>query len=133
MCDEWLKVNPPAGAVPKQHQLFGAPEPLPTRGAPASTPPRAATPTTPPSPRPNPSPDASRAVHCLSAADIASFKALGFEVRFASEELGEVWLVPAYTGADRVELSVEHAMLLAAVGSVFPGAKVTSFGRREKS
>lgn len=58
----------------------------------------------------------SGAVRCLSAADVASFKALGVEVCRENDAMGEVWLVPAYTGAERQELSVEHALLLAAVG-----------------
>ena len=66
----------------------------------------------------------------LSDADIASFKALGVEVRLASEDLGDVWLVPAYTGADRQELSVEHAALLATICSALPGAHVTALVRK---
>ncbi len=64
--------------------------------------------------------------------DIVSFKALGLEVCLQDEQVGEVWLVPAYTGQDRVELSVEHAALLAAVCSAFPGASVASFVRKPK-
>ncbi|MCU0658581.1 MAG: hypothetical protein MUF64_25990 [Polyangiaceae bacterium] len=65
--------------------------------------------------------------------DIASFKALGVEVRLLDEHLGEVWLVPAYTGQDRAELSVEHAALLAAICSAFPAANVVSFVRKPKA
>jgi hypothetical protein len=64
--------------------------------------------------------------------DIASFKALGVEVRLIDEHLGEVWLVPTYTGQNRAELSVEHAALLAAICSAFPAASVVSFVRKPK-
>ena len=64
--------------------------------------------------------------------DIASFKALGVEVHLVDELVGDVWLVPTYTGQDRAELSIEHAALLAAVCSAFPGASVASFVRKSK-
>ena len=63
----------------------------------------------------------------LTTADIESFKALGVEVCIESEAAGQIWLVPAYTGADRKEISVEHAGTLATICSVFPGARVVSF------
>ena len=127
MCVEWLKANghaaaPPPTPAPLERNLLGEPvrrEPPPPRAKPQPTAPSAPAPPTP-------------IVHTLRDEDIASFKALGAEVCLASDELGEVWLVPAYTGQDRLELSVEHAALLAAVGSVFPGAKVTAFVRGPK-
>ncbi|WP_236069469.1 hypothetical protein [Citreicoccus inhibens] len=60
---------------------------------------------------------------------IASFRALRAEVCFASETYGEVWLVPAYTGQSRKELTPEHAATLVRVLSAFPGSRVTSFER----
>ncbi len=69
----------------------------------------------------------------ITDAEIASFKALGLEVRLATAELGDVWLVPAYTGADRYELSIEHAALIAAVSSAFPGARVTAFRKKPRA
>jgi hypothetical protein len=62
--------------------------------------------------------------------DIASFKALGLELCLSVEGKGEVWLVPNYTGQDRQELSLEHAVLVAAACSAFPGASVKSFVRQ---
>ncbi len=59
--------------------------------------------------------------------DIASFKVLGVEVCLSSPELGEVWLVPAYTSSDRRELTAEHAALITAACSAFPGSRVVSF------
>lgn len=132
MCDEWLKVNPPKPRPLEQHQLFGPPQvvaaPVPSAPPPAARRAPAAPAAMPGAPGAETNPGA---VRCLSEADVASFKALGVEVCLESDAIGEVWLVPAYTGAERQELSVEHALLLAAVGSVFPGAKVTSLRRPE--
>lgn len=129
MCVEWLKANgqptPPARAEPEPaRDLFGRPvveKPV----APL-----------PPKPTAKPTP-ASRVEHApivrtLSDADIASFKALGAEVRLATNDLGEVWLVPEYTGVDRQELSIDHAALLAAICSALPGAHVTALVRKPK-
>ena len=66
-------------------------------------------------------------VRNLTDEDIASFKALGVEVCIASEELGEVWLVPEYTGRERKEITPEHAATIARVMEAFPGSKVVSF------
>ncbi|MDY0004855.1 MAG: hypothetical protein RBU30_26390 [Polyangia bacterium] len=62
--------------------------------------------------------------------EVASFKALGVEVCIRSEEVGEVWVVPVYTGAARRELSVEHSITLATICAAFPGAKVVSMTSR---
>ena len=70
-------------------------------------------------------------VRNLTDEDIASFKALRAEVCMRSEDVGEIWLVPEYTGADRLEISVEHAATLTAICSAFPGARVVSFEKRE--
>jgi len=53
-------------------------------------------------------------------------------VRLESETYGEIWLVPAYTGADRREITPEHAATLARVISVFPGARVVAFHKSPK-
>ena len=68
----------------------------------------------------------------LTDEDIASFKALGVEVCIASEEIGEVWIVPEYTEQERRELRIDHAATLTAVCATFPGAKVTSFEKLAK-
>ncbi|WP_233607558.1 hypothetical protein ACIHQR_29925 [Corallococcus coralloides] len=73
------------------------------------------------------------ALRGLTDEDIASFKALGAEVCFASEAYGEVWLVPAYTGQARKELTPEHAATLVRVLSAFPGSRVLSFEKRTAS
>lgn len=59
--------------------------------------------------------------------DIESFRVLGAEVLLHSETCGDIWLVPAYTGGDRREITPEHAATLARVVSVFPGSHVVSF------
>jgi hypothetical protein len=60
----------------------------------------------------------------FTAEDIASFKALGVEVCLHSEAYGELWLVPAYTGRPRKEVTPEHAATVMRVLSVFPGPRV---------
>jgi hypothetical protein len=65
--------------------------------------------------------------------DIESFKALGVEVLLHSETYGDVWLVPAYTGRERKEITPEHAATLARVMSVFPGSHIVSFEKTAKT
>lgn len=72
-------------------------------------------------------------VRNLTDEDIASFKALGVEVCFASEGIGEVWIVPEYTEQERREIRIDHAATLTAVCAAFPGAKVTSFEKLAKA
>lgn len=141
MCEEWMKANGQAVPAPVEveavtepaRDLFGNPlpeEPLPKKPIVATTP--------TPSPKASPVAVESAAerdaplVRNLTDEDIASFKALGVEVCIASEELGEVWLVPEYTGQDRRELRIDHAATLTAVCATFPGATVTSFEKLAK-
>ncbi len=133
MCVEWLKANgqtsgeskatPPAKQAPDDdadRDLFGTP--IPPRKEPEQK--EAASTTVRDQPPQTPTPILVRDV---TDEEIASFKALGAEVCLASEELGEVWLVPEYTDQDRKELSVEHSATLTAICAAFPGAKVISF------
>ncbi|WP_434345705.1 hypothetical protein ACN6A1_27625 [Myxococcus virescens] len=152
-CTEWLKVNrqarshrdvaappapvPPAKSVPAAVDLFG--HPLTEAGSKKLVPAPASKPA-PPAPSPDVKElDAAHAESPLSALrgltdeDIASFKALGAEVCFASETYGEVWLVPAYTGQARKELTPEHAATLVRVLSAFPGSRVLSFTKQPAS
>jgi hypothetical protein len=143
MCVEWLKANgqkvaPPAPRIetspPKDppapaakpnepaRDLFGAPvspavskEPAKKKAEPAASP--SAPPDLPAAPP----------LARISDEDIASFKALGVEVCIESEGIGQVWLVPEYTGQDRKEISVEHAATLRLVVDAFPGSKVSAF------
>ena len=63
----------------------------------------------------------------LTTEDILSFKALGVEVELHSEVHGELWLVPAYTGKPRREITPENAATVMRVLSVFPGSHVVAF------
>jgi len=139
MCEEWLKANgqaapPPVEAKPEPaRDLFG--NPLPDE-PPAKKP--LVQVEAPPSPKAssvaaNPTADGDvPLVRNLTDEDIASFKALGVEVCIASEEIGEVWIVPEYTEQARRELRIDHAATLTAVCATFPGAKVTSFEKLAK-
>jgi hypothetical protein len=87
---------------------------------------------------PRPDADAQPAVDVdqlrgFTTEDIESFKALGVEVLLHSETYGDVWLVPAYTGRDRKEITPEHAATLARVMSVFPGSHIVSFEKTAKT
>lgn len=121
----------PPGATAAPEPISAPASPAPVSPAPPALPPSSA-PSVPPRPLALLPRKASQAQVLLtvSDADIASFKALGVEVQLVGTQAGEVWLVPAYTGQDRAELSVEHAALLAAICSAFPGASVASFVRK---
>lgn len=66
----------------------------------------------------------------FTSEDIASFRALGVEVRFHAAPFGEIWLVPAYTGQARHEITPEHAATLARVLALFPGAQLVGFEKK---
>jgi hypothetical protein len=126
MCVEWLMANghAPQPSVPKppplERDLFGAAyvHPGPIREHARALAPVAST--TPPCPPPPPP---------LKAAARPSFQALGVEVRLENDDLGELWLVPAYTGSGRQELSFEHAALVATLCAAMPSARVTALVR----
>lgn len=137
MCVEWLKANghrpPAAPAEPRPKDLFGnavaADKPAVSKPAPKALPvlpahssgdePRSAN-------APAPAIDVDQ-LRGFTNEDIASFKALGVEVCLHSEAYGELWLVPAYTGRPRKEITPEHAATVMRVLSVFPGSRVTAF------
>jgi hypothetical protein len=126
MCVEWLKANghAPSPSVPTppplEKDLFGAAyvHPSPIRETARATEPAAST-----------TPPAAPAPPALKAAALASFQALGVEVRLESDDVGELWLVPAYTGSGRPELSFEHAALVATLCAAMPSARVTALVR----
>jgi len=101
MCVEWLKVNGPKPSLP--------------------TPPVAIAPK---SEAPIIDIDQLRG---FTTDDIESFKVRGLEVLLRSETYGDLWLVPAYTGQPRTEITPEHAATLARVMSTFPGSHIVSF------
>ena len=134
MCIEWSKLNghrpPPTRPEPTStNDLFGNPVPPP----PASSKPKVADPRSPPQPVAAASepeaPEARPVLRGLTTEDIASFKALGVEVCLRSEAYGELWLVPAYTGHLRKEITPEHVATIAQVVDTFPGSRVTAFDR----
>jgi hypothetical protein len=63
----------------------------------------------------------------FTTSDIESFRAKGIEVKLESVTCGPIWLVPAYTGQARREITPEHAATIARVLSLFPGTRVVAF------
>ncbi len=143
MCVEWLKAN--GHAVPPAAPAASETEQVESTAQPAA---KAATdlfgnalpdprPATSPNPARSPAPvrthpaveeaDERPATRGLTTEDIESFKALGVEVCLRSEAVGDVWLVPEYTGRDRKEITPEHAATLCRVVEAFPGSQVVSF------
>jgi hypothetical protein len=55
---------------------------------------------------------------------LASFVARGTEVHIADETLGDLWLVPAYTDANRAELTPEHVAVVDLFLGLFPGSHI---------
>ena len=145
MCTEWLKANghavPPATPSPAEPEpesktatrpatdLLGRPlpEPEPTRPSKADL----LAPTTR-RPQPTDQPEQHAPLRGLTTEDIESFKSLRVEVCLRSEAVGEVWLVPAYTGRDRKEITPEHAATLCRVLDAFPGSQLVSFEKNPK-
>ena len=132
ICIEWAKANPRASASPAPEparDLFGNAVP------PAPPGPRkdaAAQAAGPRAPLPEPTPIDVKQVRGLRAEDIDSFRALGVEVCFESERYGEIWLVPAYTGQARREITPENLATLVCVALVFPGAHAVRIDQRER-
>jgi len=141
MCVEWMRANnqgpaqkpqAPAPQAPErprpseaQRDLFGRPTPPAPAAAPAK--PKPVEPRRPAAPEPGPEPAIEPdPLRGLTTEDLDSFKALGVEVCFRSEALGEVWLVPAPTGQPRRELTPEHAATIVRVLSAFPGSHVVA-------
>lgn len=132
MCVEWLKVNghrKPAPASDKTNRdLFGQPLPAQPAKKPAKPQPEGAkaqrlVEVVQPSPEPEPK----APLRGLTTEDIESFKALRVEVCIHADDVGDVWLVPAYTGQPRKELTPEHLATITRVIEAFPGARVTAF------
>lgn len=126
-CVEWLKANEqpvPAGhpafaEAQGQRDLFGNPVSSPAPETDTSTAVLESESPPPPAPAGPREP--------ITQEEIDSFKALGVEVCLRSEDFGEVWLVPRYTGQDRKEISPEHAATLRLLLDAFPGARITAF------
>jgi hypothetical protein len=109
MCVEWLKANrhlvpqdsPSHGATLAQAALLSGLAP--------------------------PTPEPAHARAPMRHEEIASFKALGVELCLDLGEAGPVWLVPAYTGQARKEITPEHAATLRLLLDAFPGARIGAF------
>ena len=143
VCTEWQKHNGPnkrtlpvleraPAPKPIARDLFGNPLP---ESAPT---PKPSTPSAPVGLLPKSDADAQPTIDVdqlrgFTTEDIEGFKALGVEVLLHSETYGDVWLVPAYTGRPRKEITPEHAATLARVMSVFPGSHVVSFEKTAKA
>lgn len=125
--------TPAARAEPHQPpatDLFGQPVESP----PPTPPPRRTGPALSAPGSRQPSRDEVPLVRNVTDEEIASFRALGAEVCLATEQCGQVWLVPEYTGRrDRTELRVDHAATLTAICAAFPGAKVVAFRKEPGS
>ena len=140
MCVEWLKRNghpvperhPTRTMPPAQPALFPALVPANQDDVPTapSTPEPASRPSVAPMvPEGEPAPAPAHPRAPITPDEINSFKALGVELCIHSEELGEVWLVPRYSGQPRKEITPEHAATLRLLLEAFPGGRVTSFGK----
>lgn len=142
LCTEWEKRNRQRLPAPKtsadttvRTDLFGTPLPEPEQKlAPARDP--HPVPTAAPTPRAaaNDGIDASDRLPPpgLTTEDIESFKRLNVEVCLHSDGYGDLWLVPAYTGQDRKEITPEHAAIICCVAEAFPGSQVVSFEKHPK-
>lgn len=147
MCSEWLKANGQAvqeKAAPAERSEPGQKKPTDLFGNPL-----------PPPPAEKPGKKETRPVihparptmfdsekqeeeqgpplRGLTTEDIESFKALRVEVCIESESIGQVWLVPEYTGQDRKEITPEHLATLCRVHEAFPGSRVLSFEKLSKN
>jgi len=67
------------------------------------------------------------ALRGLTTEDIESWKAMNVAVCLRSPSLGEVWVVPHYTGLPRKELTAEHVATLSRFMALFPGAELAGF------
>jgi len=117
-------VEPPKPLAPAR-DLFGNPVALHAE-PPKSKPVESAITAAPPRPASEPTVDVDQ-LRGFTTEDIESFKALGVAVQLHSETYGELWLVPAYTGKPRKEITPEHAATVMRVLSVFPGSHVVAF------
>lgn len=143
MCVEWLKANGPKASEPRGLPVVvEAPKPEPQPQARDLFGNPVALPEEPPKLKPVAAPIASKLaaeptidvdqLRGFTTQDIEGFKALGVEVLLHSETYGDLWLVPAYSGKPRKEITPEHAATVMRVLSVFPGSRVVAFEKNAK-
>jgi hypothetical protein len=133
MCVEWLKANghlvpqghPGEGMTPAQLAFLPGLAPLaPTRATPE---PEASASQAPSVPAAEPPSVNANTRAPITPEELASFKALGVELCLDLDEAGPLWLVPAYTGQARKEITPEHAATLRLLLDAFPGARIAAF------
>jgi hypothetical protein len=133
MCVEWLKRN--GRVVPHDHPAQTS-SPSVTESHASMAPPAALesdqrAPTVPAAPMPlalEPQPAAALTPRvAIPQEALDSFNDLGVELCIRSEELGEVWLVPRYSGQARKEITPEHVATLRLLLEAFPGARIAAF------
>ena len=139
MCVEWLKRN--RRVVPHDHPAQTS-SPSITESHASMTPPAAPesdqrapmVPTAPMPPALEPQHAAALTARAAIPQDaLDSFKVLGVELCIRSEELGDVWLVPHFTGQARKEITPEHAATLRLLLEAFPGGRIVRFERLSKA
>jgi hypothetical protein len=136
LCTEWLRKNPPQRAT-KQSTPMASPPQVPAastdlfgqvvRVQPSSTSGESKRSRT--SAIPLPAQTAPSLARPITEDQIRALEALGIELCVRADAIGELWLVPAYTGAERNEMTFRDAATIAAMCAVFPGAEVTQFHR----
>ena len=133
MCTEWVRKNPTRGAstlptMPSPPTATSVPGDLFGDGVRAQTRPAPE----PPAPRkslPIASAKASEQpfTRPITEEQIKTLEERGLELCVRTEAAGELWLVPAYTGSERNEMTFRDAATIAALCAVFPGAELTQF------
>lgn len=121
-------VSPPS--PPVDRDLFGNPVPKPNpqkRAQPKATPPCAASLAW--QKAENASSVASNPIPGFSPNEIVRFRKRSIEVCIESEKLGDVWIVPAHTQAQRTEIMPEDLATIARVLDTFPGSELISVAR----
>lgn len=104
MCVEWVKLNEPHGGLARK--LIAPPEGMAEEDQSAEpVPPKE---------------------------QVESLKATGATVRLTTPG-GKLHIVPEYTGKDRNELSMDHAVAVLGFLRAFPGTKIVEFERDENA
>ena len=81
-----------------------------------------------------PAPAGERSPLWPTEADVVAFGSLGLELRIGSPTLSEdLWLVPAYTGKDRLEMTAHDAIAVCRIVTAFPGSKVADVIRQTQT
>jgi hypothetical protein len=68
----------------------------------------------------------------ITEEQIRALEERGVELCVRADAVSELWLVPAYTGSARSEMTFRDAATIAAVCAALPGAEVTTFKQSQK-